>query len=84
MSTSPQRRYGTNTDIEDREEVEDRLRLVINTTPAMLHSARPDGCIDFFNKRWLESEARFRPVVDSAPVMIWTSRRPPMLPCRRY
>jgi PAS domain S-box-containing protein len=33
---------------------EDRLRLVIDTTPAMLHSARPDGYLDFFNKRWLE------------------------------
>jgi PAS domain S-box-containing protein len=33
---------------------EDRLRLVIDTTPAMIHSARPDGDLDFFNKRWLE------------------------------
>ena len=27
---------------------------MIDTTPAMLHSARPDGDVDFFNKRWLE------------------------------
>ena len=33
---------------------EDHLRLVIDTTPAMLHSVRPDGYVDFFNKRWLE------------------------------
>jgi PAS domain S-box-containing protein len=33
---------------------EDRLRLVIDTAPVMLHSARPDGYVDFFNKRWLE------------------------------
>ncbi len=33
---------------------EERLRLVIDTTPAMLHSARPDGYVDYFNKRWLE------------------------------
>ncbi len=33
---------------------EDRLRLVIDTAPAMLHSARPDGYLDFFNKRWLD------------------------------
>ena len=33
---------------------EDRLRLVIDTAPAMLHSARPDGYVDYFNKRWLE------------------------------
>ena len=46
--------YGTNTDIQDRKEAEDRLRLVVDTTPAMLHSARPDGYLDFFNKRWLE------------------------------
>jgi PAS domain S-box-containing protein len=46
--------YGTNTDIEDRKEAEDRLRLLTDTTPAMLHSSRPDGYLDFFNKRWLE------------------------------
>ena len=46
--------YGTNTDIEDRKQAADRLRLVIDTTPAMLHSAGPDGNVDFFNKRWLE------------------------------
>ena len=33
---------------------EDHLRLVVDTTPALLHSARPDGDLDFFNKRWLE------------------------------
>src|SRR6516165_4588972 len=33
--------YGTGHDIEDLKEVEERLRLVIETTPAMLHSARP-------------------------------------------
>jgi PAS domain S-box-containing protein len=46
--------YGTNTDIDDRKKAEDRLQLVVDTTPAMLHSARPDGGLDFFNKRWLE------------------------------
>jgi formate hydrogenlyase transcriptional activator len=46
--------YGTNTDIEDRREAESRLRLVVDTTPAMLYSARPDGYIDFFNQRWLD------------------------------
>ena len=34
---------------------EDRLRLVIDTIPAHVWSARPDGCIDFFNRRWLET-----------------------------
>jgi len=46
--------YGSNTDIQDRKEAENRIRLVIDTAPAMLHSARPDGYVDFFNKRWLE------------------------------
>jgi PAS domain S-box-containing protein len=38
----------------DRRRSEDRLRLVVDTAPAMLDSARPDGYLDFFNKRWLE------------------------------
>ena len=38
----------------DRRRNEGRLRLVIDTAPAMLHSVRPDGYVDFFNKRWLE------------------------------
>src|SRR5580658_10383623 len=46
--------YGSNTDIQDRKETENRIRLVIDTAPAMLHSARPDGYLDFFNRRWLE------------------------------
>jgi PAS domain S-box-containing protein len=46
--------YGSNTDIQDRKEAENRIRLVIDTAPAMLHSARPDGYVDYFNKRWLE------------------------------
>jgi len=32
----------------------ERLRLVVDTTPAMMQSALPDGSIDFFNRRWLE------------------------------
>jgi formate hydrogenlyase transcriptional activator len=46
--------YGTGHDIEDLKQSEDRLQLVIDTTPALLHSARPDGDIDFFNKRMLD------------------------------
>jgi PAS domain S-box-containing protein len=38
----------------DRRRSEDRLRLVVDKTPAMLYSARPDGYLDFFNKRWLD------------------------------
>jgi PAS domain S-box-containing protein len=32
---------------------EDRLRLVLDTTPALIHTARPDGYLDYFNQRWL-------------------------------
>jgi PAS domain S-box-containing protein len=38
----------------DRQQAREHLRLVIDAAPAMLHSARPDGYVDFFNKRWLE------------------------------
>ena len=41
-------------DIEHLKQAEDRLRLVIDTTPALLHSARPDGDLDFFNKTMLD------------------------------
>jgi len=34
--------------------VEDRLRRVIDTIPALVLSARPDGSVDFINLRWLE------------------------------
>jgi PAS domain S-box-containing protein len=44
----------TTTSSVDQRRSEHRLQLVIDTAPAMLHSARPDGYLDFFNKRWLE------------------------------
>jgi PAS domain S-box-containing protein len=34
---------------------EDRLRLVIDTIPAHVWSALPDGSVDFINRRWQES-----------------------------
>jgi PAS domain S-box-containing protein len=46
--------YGTNTDIQDRKEAEDRLRLVIDTLPAMVWSKSPDGSADFLNQRFFE------------------------------
>jgi formate hydrogenlyase transcriptional activator len=33
---------------------EDALRLVIDTTPALIHTGRPDGYLDYFNRPWLE------------------------------
>jgi PAS domain S-box-containing protein len=29
-------------------------RLIIDTAPTLIHTALPDGFLDFFNKRWLE------------------------------
>ena len=46
--------YGTNTDIEDRKQAEDRLRLVIDTLPALVWSKLPDGSADFLNQRFRE------------------------------
>ena len=46
--------YGTNTDIEDRKETEGRLRLVIDTLPALVWSKLPDGSADFLNQRFRE------------------------------
>jgi PAS domain S-box-containing protein len=33
---------------------ESALRLAFDTTPAFIHSARPDGYFDYFNRRWLD------------------------------
>ena len=33
---------------------EERLRLVIDTIPALVHTALPDGNLDFFNRPWLD------------------------------
>jgi formate hydrogenlyase transcriptional activator len=46
--------YGTRTDIDDLKRAKEHLRQVIDTTPALIHSGRPDGYLDYFNKRWLE------------------------------
>jgi PAS domain S-box-containing protein len=49
------------TDIDDRKRAEEALEsnernltLIINTMPALVWSARPDGSADFFNQRWLD------------------------------
>src|SRR5207253_11266867 len=33
---------------------EERLRLVVDTTPAMINTHRPDGFLDYVNKGWLD------------------------------
>jgi PAS domain S-box-containing protein len=35
-------------------ETETQLRLIVDTTPALIYSARPDGYVDFFNQQCLE------------------------------
>ncbi len=30
------------------------LRRIIDSAPALIHTGRPDGYLDFFNRRWLE------------------------------
>jgi PAS domain S-box-containing protein len=40
--------------LDDHFDTESRLRLIVDKTPALIHSARPDGFIDFFNQRSLE------------------------------
>jgi len=34
------------------------LRLVINSTPALIHTGLPDGYLDFFNQTWLQYVGR--------------------------
>jgi PAS domain S-box-containing protein len=36
------------------EAVENHLRLVIDTIPCLIMSAKPDGSFDFINQHWLE------------------------------
>src|SRR4026209_152522 len=33
---------------------EDALRRAVDTTPACIHTARPDGYLDYFNREWLD------------------------------
>ena len=40
--------------IDNISESESRLRLIVDKTPALIYSARPDGNIDFFNQQCLE------------------------------
>ena len=41
-------------EIIQRQEAENRIRLIIDTIPTMTWSFRPDGVMDFINQRWLE------------------------------
>ena len=30
------------------------LRQIVDLSPALIHTARPDGYLDFFNRKWLD------------------------------
>lgn len=53
MRLSDGTRIGIGQDISERKQAEDRLRLIIDTIPAMVSSAWPDGSVDYVNQRWL-------------------------------
>jgi PAS domain S-box-containing protein len=38
---------------EDLRQARNSFRIVLDATPAMIHTARPDGELDYFNERWL-------------------------------
>src|SRR5258706_5602785 len=40
--------------LDEQVRAEDRLRLALDTIPALLHSAEADGSLDHFNQRWLD------------------------------
>jgi PAS domain S-box-containing protein len=46
--------FCTATDIEDMKREDEELRLAVDTIAAHLHTARPDGLVDFLNRRWLD------------------------------
>jgi len=35
---------------EESNATEDALRLAVDTTPAFIHTGRPDGYLDYFNR----------------------------------
>ena len=68
---------GVTLDIDDAKRAEDALRKrerelreVVDTIPGLIHTARPDGYIDYFNKRWLEY---FGVTLDEVAGWNWTA-----------
>ena len=41
-------------DVTLAKQAEDKIRLIINTVPGLLWTARPDGWVDFLSQRWLD------------------------------
>jgi PAS domain S-box-containing protein len=46
--------YCTATDIQEIKTTEEEMRLAVDTIASYLHTARPDGLVDYLNRRWLE------------------------------
>jgi PAS domain S-box-containing protein len=44
----------TATDIQEMKSNEDELRLAVDTIASHVHTARPDGLVDYLNRRWLD------------------------------
>jgi len=51
-------------DRRDEGAADSRLREVIDTIPALVHTGLPDGSLDFFNRAWLEFSAFIRLWID--------------------
>ncbi len=47
---------GALTDVTLAKEIEARIQLIIDTVPALIWTARPDGSLDFVSRRWLDYE----------------------------
>jgi PAS domain S-box-containing protein len=45
------------------------IQLLVDSIPALIHTARPDGYLDYFNKRWLEY---LGVTLDKVPGWNWT------------
>ncbi|MDB6038366.1 MAG: hypothetical protein JWM99_2207 [Verrucomicrobiales bacterium] len=46
--------FGAVMDVTLAKEAGDKIRLIINTVPGLLWTARPDGWVDFLSQRWLD------------------------------
>jgi formate hydrogenlyase transcriptional activator len=45
---------GVNLDIEELRTSESKYRLLVDTTPAFIHTVLPNGEVEFYNRSWLE------------------------------
>jgi len=48
-----ERRRSSPVELDERRGTEDRIQLIIDTTPALIHTALPDGSLDYFNEPWM-------------------------------